>query len=199
VSLEPQAADEPGRGDLSAARLWLDQAAAGLPPEVFDHSNIEHLKIAAMLGDGYANIAHFERLTQWRRADLERIAKDRADDLERLARQRDEDIEIRKAEAEHAREREAQAIKSIREAIAGMRRLPCDWKAVHILPGTPYPDEPSEMQPPGWYVFGGFSDDPEEGAAFAIEITEALDRDGTGMSLEQLAHTVAARLNGVQP
>jgi hypothetical protein len=74
--------------------------------------------------------------------------------------------------------------------------LPRDWRAVQIQPGTPFWDEPSEMQPPGWFVFGGFSDDPEEGAAFVLQVEQALDRDDSGMSLERLAKAVAARLNG---
>jgi len=85
------------------------------------------------------------------------------------------------------------------EAHSAAEDLPGDWRAVHIPPGTPFWDEPSETQPPGWFVFGGFSDDPEEGAAFALQVEQALDRDDTGMSLERLAHAVAARLNGVQP
>lgn len=197
MSLEPQTVTEPGRDDLSAARYWLDLAASNLPPDVFDGSNPDHLKIAVSLGDSYANLWHIERVVSWRTEDLARIATDRADDLARLTRNRDEDFEAREAESEDQRGREAEALAAMRNVVGALRRFPCDWRAVHILPGTPYPDEPSETQPPGWYVFGGFSDDPEEGAAFAIEITEALNRDGTGMSLEQLSNAVAARLNGV--
>jgi hypothetical protein len=74
--------------------------------------------------------------------------------------------------------------------------LPRDWRAVHIPPGTPFWDEPSETQPPGWFVFGGFSDDQEEGAAFVLSVEQALDRNETGMSLERLAKAVADKLNG---
>jgi hypothetical protein len=196
MSLEPPTIVGPGRDDLSAARYWLDLAASGLPPEVFDSSNLEHLRIAAMLGDGYGTLAHYIRTDRWRAEDLDRIARDREADLARLAQNRDEDYEARQAEFEEQRDREAQALQTMRDVVGALRGFPCDWRPVHILPGTPYPDEPSETQPPGWYVFGGFSDDPEEGAAFAIEITEALDRDDTGMSLERLAAVVAARLNG---
>lgn len=198
MSLEPSTVAEPARGDLIAARYWLDLAASNLPADVFDGSNPDHLKVAVSLGEGYANLAHIERVRDWRAEDLARLAKDRADDLARLAQNRDEDFEVREAEEEDRRQREAEALATMRNVVGALRRFPCDWRAVHILPGTPYPDEPSEIQPPGWYVFGGFSNDAEEGAAFAIEITEALDRDDTGMSLERLAQTVAARLNGVQ-
>lgn len=76
--------------------------------------------------------------------------------------------------------------------------LPHDWRAAYIPPSTPFWDEPGETQPPGWFVFGGFSDDREEGAAFVLGVEQALDRDDTGMSLERLAKAVAARLNGDQ-
>lgn len=71
--------------------------------------------------------------------------------------------------------------------------LPRDWRAVHILPGTPYPDEPSEMQPPGWFLFGGCTDD---GVALVLQVQEALDLEDTSMSLERLAKAAAVRLNG---
>lgn len=93
-------------------------------------------------------------------------------------------------------ERLSLSTQSLRTVQPDQVDLPRDWRAVHIKPGTPYPDEPSETQPPGWFVFGGFSDDPEEGAAFVLNVEQALDRDETGMSLERVAKAVAARLNG---
>lgn len=197
MSLEPPAVSEPGRDDLSAARFWLDRAADSLPPEVFDASNTEHLQIAAMLGRGYAEVAHFERLIGWRREDVARGEQLREADPARIA-ERDQRDEVLIANRMHREDEALAAIQEWRALHATAQvALPRDWQAVHILPGTPYLDEPSEMQPPGWFVFGGFSGDPEEGAAFVLEVDQALDRDDTGMTLERLAQTVAARLNGV--
>lgn len=85
MSLEPQAASEPVRDDLAAARYWLDRAADALPPEVFDDSNPDHVHIAATLGYGYSHLAHYERQALWREEELVRIAKVHEEDAAMLA------------------------------------------------------------------------------------------------------------------
>lgn len=68
--------------------------------------------------------------------------------------------------------------------------VPRDWRAVDILPGTPYPDEPSETVPPGWYVMGGQPDD-DEATPYVLRVEQSPDSDGAAA-----ARAVAARLNG---
>jgi len=86
VSLEPPAVGEPVRDDLSAARFWLDRAAAGLSAnDTFNAGDLEHLKIAATLGYGYSQLAHYERQALWREEELARIAKVHQEDAAVLA------------------------------------------------------------------------------------------------------------------
>jgi hypothetical protein len=106
----------------------------------------------------------------------------------------------RKVLYDHERAEWQRAARELLADIAGgaatATDLPRDWRAAHIPPGTPFWDEPSETQPPGWFVFGGFTEDQEEGAAFVLSVEQALDRDETGMSLGRLAKAVAEKLNG---
>lgn len=76
--------------------------------------------------------------------------------------------------------------------------LPRDWRAVEITPGTPYPDEPSETIPPGWYVTGGHPAEPsvDEGARLVLRVEQAIGPDDTVLTDETLAKAVADRLNG---
>jgi hypothetical protein len=76
--------------------------------------------------------------------------------------------------------------------------LPRDWIANEAGPHTRYVDEPSVLVPPGAYLHGGFTDDPEDGAQLMLRVEYALDNDTgdakwTDLSLAQ---AVADRLNG---
>ncbi|MEV8610233.1 hypothetical protein AB0383_20290 [Amycolatopsis sp. NPDC051373] len=74
---------------------------------------------------------------------------------------------------------------------AGVR---VQYRAGEVLPNTPYPDEPSEMIPPGWYVIGRAVDDHAEDQV-VIAIDEAFGDDGEDLR-GQIAEAVAAGLNG---
>jgi len=65
------------------------------------------------------------------------------------------------------------------------------FRAQQVLPGTPYPDEPSEYIPAGWYVVGSSG---QEGAEVIILVDEAWDADGEEIR-ERIAKSVAAHLN----
>lgn len=86
------------------------------------------------------------------------------------------------------------AITAMRSASTVGDSLPRDWRAVEVHPGTPYVDEPSVMVPPGVYLAGGFSDDPEDGADLILRVEQALDVDDRWSHLS-LAKAVADRLN----
>lgn len=68
-----------------------------------------------------------------------------------------------------------------------------DWAAVHVDPGTPYADEPSQMVQPGWYVLGASED---EGSDVVIYVEEALDVHGASDIREHVANLIAERLRG---
>lgn len=71
---------------------------------------------------------------------------------------------------------------------------PASWQAVWIPSGTPYPDEPSQHQPAGWWVVGGEPiPDVEVGSPVALRVESAYTPEGTDMSAE-VAHLVAASL-----
>lgn len=91
----------------------------------------------------------------------------------------------------------------IAEAIEAMTAepapgLPRDWCASEVAPGTPYRDEPSVMVPPGVYLLGGFTDDPEDGPQLMLRVEHALDNtsDDEKWTPLSLAQAVADRLNG---
>lgn len=48
------------------------------------------------------------------------------------------------------------------------------FETQRVEPGTPYPDEPSELIDPGWYV-NGWSDDNDEGATLILRVDQAED------------------------
>lgn len=65
----------------------------------------------------------------------------------------------------------------------------------YIKPGTPYPDEPSEEIPHGWYVFGRDQEaDPIDGPLITIAVEWAVDSEGEDIS-ESIASAVASVLN----
>jgi hypothetical protein len=68
--------------------------------------------------------------------------------------------------------------------------LPRDWRAVEVLPGTPYPDEHDETVPPGWYVMGGQPDD-DDVTPYVLRVEQSPESDAVSA-----ARAVAARLNG---
>lgn len=76
--------------------------------------------------------------------------------------------------------------------------LPRDWVAKEVGPNTPYVDEPSEMVPPGVYLLGGFTDDPEDGPQLMLRVEHALDNasDDESWTPLSMAQAVADRLNG---
>ena len=129
MSLEPPTASKPDRDALSAARFWLDRAADSLPPEVFDASNLEHVRIAATLGAGYGTHAHYIRTDRWRAEDLERINRDRKADLARIAEQREADLDQHEDDLRMVRERDQTALDQLREVTAAVQSLPRGWRA----------------------------------------------------------------------
>jgi hypothetical protein len=76
--------------------------------------------------------------------------------------------------------------------------LPRDWVANEVGPNTPYVDEPTEMVPPGVYLLGGFTSEPEDGPQLMLRVEHALDddTDDERWTHLSLAQAVADRLNG---
>lgn len=68
--------------------------------------------------------------------------------------------------------------------------LPRDWRAVEVQPGTPYPDEPDETVPVGWYVMGGQPGE-DEATPYVLRFEQCPDGND-----ETAARALAARLNG---
>lgn len=60
-----------------------------------------------------------------------------------------------------------------------------------VVPGTPYVDEPSEIVPPGWYVFGGEYD---EGSDVVVRVEHAVDLMGEDAE-ERVARRIAGALS----
>ena len=128
MSQEPLNDAASARDDLSAARFWLDLAAGSLPPEIFDASSAEHVRIAAMLGEGYSSLAHYNRTDRWRTEDLERINRDRKADLARIAEQREADFDQHEDDLRMVRERDQAALEQLREVTAAVQSLPRGWR-----------------------------------------------------------------------
>jgi hypothetical protein len=80
-------------------------------------------------------------------------------------------------------------IEALRQVSAELG-LPRDWRAVEVLPGTPYPDELDENVPTGWYVMGGQPGD-DEATPYVLRVEQSPESDD-----ETAARALAARLNG---
>ncbi|MDQ0376570.1 hypothetical protein [Amycolatopsis thermophila] len=73
--------------------------------------------------------------------------------------------------------------------------LPERFIPTHVEPGTPYPDEPSENIPEGWYVLAEHEPGAGEGAEIEIRINHAYDPNGVDISAA-LARKIADLLDG---
>jgi hypothetical protein len=65
------------------------------------------------------------------------------------------------------------------------------WRTSYVHPGTPYPDEETEMIPVGWYVMGEPSWDEE--TPFVLHLDFAYDEDGfdvTAATAQYIAATL---------
>lgn len=69
-----------------------------------------------------------------------------------------------------------------------------EFTFTYVQPGTPYPDEPSEEIPAGWYVFGRDPEgDPEDGPLITLSVEWAVDSEGEDIS-ESVASATARAL-----
>lgn len=68
------------------------------------------------------------------------------------------------------------------------------YRAVEVLPDTPFEDEPSETVSPGWYVLGRAVDDHAE-VEVVIDVGAAYGPAGEDMRRD-VAEAIAVGLNG---